>query len=257
MQSEEQRLIEGLFSRLQQAESSTAPRDVEADRLIQSYVSKQPSAPYYMAQAMIIQEAALKRLNAQVQELQQQVTQLQSQAQNSKPQSTGFLAGLFGGGASQSQNSQPSSGSAPIPGTQNGGWGNNPAPSQPAYQQQPPAYQQQAPAAPIGSGFLGGALKTAAGVAGGVVLADMLTGMFHHSQPSEIVNIVEDNTVNNVTENLNPATDPLLSGDNSWDNPAFKDNADNSNDNTYSGFLNDPDDSFFGDNNNDDDDSFF
>ena len=54
MQSEEQRLIEGLFSRLQQAESNTAPRDAEAERLIQSCVSKQPSAPYYMAQAILV-----------------------------------------------------------------------------------------------------------------------------------------------------------------------------------------------------------
>ncbi|MCC3717276.1 DUF2076 domain-containing protein [Rouxiella badensis] len=253
MQSEEQRLIEGLFSRLQQAESNTAPRDAEAERLIQSYVSKQPSVPYYMAQAMIIQEAALKRLNAQVQDLQQQVAQLQNQlqtqAQNSKPQSTGFLAGLFGGGG-QPQNQQ-SSGSGPIPGTQqNNGWGNNAAPAQPAYQQAPPT----AAAAPIGSGFIGGALKTAAGVAGGVVLADMLTGMFHQSRPEEIVNVVENNQV---TENFNPSTDPLLSGDNAWDNPVYNDN-NNSNDNTYSGFLNDSDDSFFGGgNDDDDDDSFF
>lgn len=253
MHSEEQRLIEGLFSRLQQAESNTAPRDAEAERLIQSYVSKQPSAPYYMSQAMIIQEAALKRLNAQVQELQQQNAQLQSQAQNSKPQSTGFLAGLFGGGSNnQPQNTPSSSGSGPIPGTQNNGWNNN-APQQPNYQQAPAS-------APIGSGFIGGALKTAAGVAGGVMLADMLTGMFHHSQPQEIVNIVEDN---NVTENFNPSTDPLLSGDNAWDNPVYNNASDsnagndNSQDNTYSGFLNDPDDSFFGGDNNDDDDSFF
>lgn len=259
MQSEEQRLIEGLFSRLQQAESNTAPRDAEAERLIQSFVSKQPGAPYYMAQAMIIQEAALKRMNAQVQELQQQVAQLQSQAQNSKPQSTGFLAGLFGGGSSQPQNTPSSSGTGPIPGTQNNAWGNNAAPAQPAYQQAAPAAS-----APIGSGFIGGALKTAAGVAGGVMLADMLTGMFHHSQPSEIVNIVEDNPVTN--NNFDSATDPLLSGNNSWDNPAFNDsnsnfsndnNVGNDNDNTYSGFLDNSDDSFFGGGNDDDDDSFF
>ena len=36
-------------------------------------------------------------------------------------------------------------------------------------------------------------MQTAAGVAGGVVLADMLTGMFRHSQPQEIVNIIEEN----------------------------------------------------------------
>lgn len=187
MQSEEQRLIDGLFSRLQQAESNTAPRDAEAERVIQAHIRQQPSAPYYMAQAMIIQEAALTKLNAQVQELQQQVQQLQQQAQTAKPQSTGFLAGLFGGGTSQPEpQRQASQGSQPIPGTQ--GWGSQPQQQQ--YAQQP---QQQAPAqaAPQQPGFLGSALRTAAGVAGGVVLADMLTGMFHHSQPQEIVNIIE------------------------------------------------------------------
>jgi len=84
MQSEEQRLIDGLFSRLQQAESSTAPRDAEAERVIQDHIRQQPSAPYYMAQAMIIQEAALTKLNGQVQALQQQIGQLQ-QAQQTKP----------------------------------------------------------------------------------------------------------------------------------------------------------------------------
>lgn len=244
MQSEEQRLIDGLFSRLQQAESNTAPRDAEAERVIQSYISKQPSAPYYMAQSMIIQEAALKRMNAQVQELQQQVAQLQSQAQNSRPQSSGFLAGLFGGGSSQPQNAPSSAGSAPIPGTNNNPWNNNAA--QPAPQAAPAA------AAPIGSGFIGGALKTAAGVAGGVMLADMLTGMFNHSKPQEIVNVFEETAL---AQNFNPATDPLLSGNNSWDDPRY-----NNND---SAFQNGSDDSFFGADNSDnsdysdDDDSFF
>uniref|UniRef100_UPI000E2F3E55 DUF2076 domain-containing protein n=1 Tax=Escherichia coli TaxID=562 RepID=UPI000E2F3E55 len=65
-------------------------------------------------------------------------------------------------------------------------WNNAQQPQQPAYA--PP--QQAAPSR--AGGFLGGALHTAAGVAGGVVLADMLTGMFRHSQPQEIVNIIEE-----------------------------------------------------------------
>lgn len=266
MQSEEQRLIEGLFSRLQQAESSTAPRDAEAERVIQSYITKQPAAPYYMAQAMIIQEAALKRLNAQVQALQEQVAQLQTQAQNARPQSTGFLAGLFGGGSSNTQSSQSSSGSAPIPGTN--GWGAAPQqqaaqPQQAAQQQYAPQQQQPAQAAPFGSGFLGGALKTAAGVAGGVVLADMLTGMFHQSRPEEIVNIIEEPQTN-----FDPNNDPLLSGDNSWDNPRYN-NDSNFQDASYqndNGGLFGSDNSFGSDNDfgsdsygsdDDDDDSFF
>ena len=246
MQSEEQRLIDGLFSRLQQAESNTAPRDAEAERVIQAHIRQQPSAPYYMAQAMIIQEAALTKLNAQVQELQQQNEQLQQQAQNAKPQSTGFLAGLFGGGSSQAApQRQASQGSQPIPGTQ--GWG-----SQPQQQQYAAQPQQQAPAAPQQPGFLGSALRTAAGVAGGVVLADMLTGMFHHSQPQEIVNIIEEPPV----QNLNPADSSFLDNNNqgfdsnqpSWEDASMRDN------NSDLGFGSD---NFDSDDFNNDDDSFF
>lgn len=245
MQSEEQRLIDGLFSRLQQAESSTAPRDAEAERVIQAHIRQQPSAPYYMAQAMIIQEAALTKLNAQVQELQQQVQQLQQQAQTAKPQSTGFLAGLFGGGSSQPEpQRQTSQGSQPIPGTQ--AWGN--PPQQPQYASQP---QQQVPAAPQQPGFLGSALRTAAGVAGGVVLADMLTGMFHHSQPQEIVNIIEEPPV----QDLNPADSSFLDNSQSFDSnqPSWED-ASLRNDNADPGFGNDD---FDTDDFNNDDDSFF
>nr|WP_314521079.1 DUF2076 domain-containing protein [uncultured Rahnella sp.] len=247
MQSEEQRLIDGLFSRLQQAESNTAPRDAEAERVIQAHIRQQPSAPYYMAQAMIIQEAALTKLNAQVQELQQQVQQLQQQAQTAKPQSTGFLAGLFGGGTSQPEpQRQASQGSQPILGTQ--GWGSQPQQQQ--YAQQP---QQQAPAqaAPQQPGFLGSALRTAAGVAGGVVLADMLTGMFHHSQPQEIVNIIEEPPV----QDLNPADSSFLDNSQGFDSnqPSWED-ASLRNDNSDLGFGNDD---FNTDDFNNDDDSFF
>ncbi len=247
MQSEEQRLIDGLFSRLQQAESNTAPRDAEAERVIQAHIRQQPSAPYYMAQAIIIQEAALTKLNAQVQELQQQVQQLQQQAQTAKPQSTGFLAGLFGGGTSQPEpQRQASQGSQPIPGTQ--GWGSQPQQQQYAQQPQQQALAQAAPQQP---GFLGSALRTAAGVAGGVVLADMLTGMFHHSQPQEIVNIIEEPPV----QDLNPADSSFLDNSQGFDSnqPSWED-ASLRNDNSDLGFGNDD---FNTDDFNNDDDSFF
>ncbi len=40
--------------------------------------------------------------------------------------------------------------------------------------------------------FMAGALQTAAGVAGGVVLGNMLTNMFSGSHPQEIVNIIDE-----------------------------------------------------------------
>ncbi|CAI1012837.1 Uncharacterized protein conserved in bacteria (DUF2076) [Serratia quinivorans] len=188
MQSEEQRLIDGLFGRLKEAETKTGQRDLQAEQQINQHIREQPSAPYYMAQAMIIQEAALKQLDQRVKDLEGQLAQ-QQQNNASQPSSGGFLAGLFGGGNR----------SMPSPREQyqaqqqnNAAWNNQ---TQPGYaqQQQQPAYSQPQQAAPSrAGGFLGGALQTAAGVAGGVVLADMLTGMFRHSQPQEIVNIIDE-----------------------------------------------------------------
>jgi hypothetical protein len=177
MQSEEQRLIDGLFSRLKEAESHSASRDASAEERIAGHIKEQPFAPYYMAQTILIQEAAIKQLNDRIQALESQVTQLQA----AKPSSGGFLSGLFGGGQSR--------GSDPIPGR--AVWppaGQRPAAVCPQAQQQNYAPQ----ASRSGGGFMAGALQTAAGVAGGVVLGNMLTNMFSGSHPQEIVNIIEE-----------------------------------------------------------------
>ncbi|EOS93012.1 DUF2076 domain-containing protein [Erwinia tracheiphila] len=177
MQNEEQQLIENLFNRLKQAETQSAPRDATAEKLIQQHIQQQPGAPYYMAQAILIQEAAMKQLNNRVSELEAKLAQSQQPPQQS---SGGFLSGLFGGGQRQSA---PQS----VAPQQSSPWGNN------APVQQQPGWSAPPAAAPSATrGFLGGALQTAVGVAGGVVMADMLTSMFHHSQPEEIVNIINE-----------------------------------------------------------------
>lgn len=45
MQSEEQRLIDGLFSRLKEAEAHSASRDASAEERIAQHMSAQPAAP--------------------------------------------------------------------------------------------------------------------------------------------------------------------------------------------------------------------
>ncbi|MFD1801525.1 DUF2076 domain-containing protein [Mixta tenebrionis] len=197
MQSEEQRLIESLFSRLKQAESQSAPRDQGAERLIEQQLRQQPAAPYYMAQAILIQEAAMKKLNAQVAELENRLAQAQQQPP-ARQSSGGFLSSLFGGGQRQTPQQPARSDSAPQ---QSYGQPSYNAPQQP----------YSAPA-PRGSGFLGGALQTAVGVAGGVVMADMLTSMFHHSQPEEIVNIINEPALPDA-EPLDTSLDTFNNGD--------------------------------------------
>ena len=190
MNSEEQTLIDGLFSRLQQAETDSAPRDAQAEARIKEHMARQPAVGYYMTQSILVQEHALQSLDAQNKQQAQQIQQLQDELQRAKatqpaPASGGgFLSSIFGGGSREPQ---------PAPSNSGGGWREPARPSfnQPAPQQnyQPP----QAPAAaPAGSGFLGGAMKTAAGVAGGVLLAEGISSLFHHnSQPQVVEEIIE------------------------------------------------------------------
>jgi hypothetical protein len=199
MNSEEQTLIDGLFSRLQQAETEAAPRDAQAEARIKEHLVRQPAAGYFMTQAILVQEAALKSLDEQNKQLTQQVQRLQAELQAAKAQSPapaagggGFLSSIFGG------SSRP----APTPSSpaSTGGW-REPAPQQnfaaPAPQQNfgapPPSYGQPQAAPAAGSSFLGGALKTAAGVAGGVMLAQGISSLFHHNQqPQEIVEVIKE-----------------------------------------------------------------
>lgn len=180
MQNEEQRLIDGLFQRLKQTENQYASRDSEAEQHIRTHLQTQPNAPYYMAQSILIQEAAIKQLNNQLNALNEEVNQLRLNASQQKS-SGSFLSGLFGGNNSPKTARQERP-FEPIPGTQ--GY----APSTSVAGGAAPS---SAPPAARNS-FMAGALQTAAGVAGGVLVADLLTGMFHHNPPEEVINIINE-----------------------------------------------------------------
>jgi len=251
MNSEEQTLIDGLFSRLQQAETEAAPRDALAEARIKEHLTRQPAAGYFMTQAILVQEAAIKSLDEQNKQLTQQVQQLQAELQSAKAQSAapassggGFLSSIFGGSSPRPAPTQ----SAPA---STGGW-REPAPQQnfgaPAPQQNfgapPPGYGQQQAAPAVGSSFLGGALKTAAGVAGGVMLAQGISSLFHQNQqPQEIVEVIKEEPAQVADQ-----------GNNGWgddqrmaNNDSFGNNQGGFSDTDYS----DDNSSFF-----DDDDSF-
>lgn len=176
MQPEEKNLIDGLFARLHAVEGQSAPREPQADALISEHVARQPAAPYFMAQAIIVQENAIEQLDARIKEQAAEIEALKRAQNASQQNSGGFLAGLFGG-RSQAQpvENRPASSLAGNTGAQNSLAGGRFG-QQPAAGQQPGFVQRGAPAQ--GGGFLSGALQTAAGVAGGMVLGNMLMGMF-------------------------------------------------------------------------------
>lgn len=66
---DERNAIEGLFRRLDQVEQTSAPRDAEAEALIGERIDRQPAAPYYMAQTILVQEHALSMAERRIAEL--------------------------------------------------------------------------------------------------------------------------------------------------------------------------------------------
>ncbi|MBC3196029.1 DUF2076 domain-containing protein [Pseudomonas poae] len=228
MNSEEQTLIDGLFSRLQQAETDSAPRDAQAEARIKEHMTRQPAAGYYMTQSILVQEQALKSLDAQNKQQAQQIQQLQDELQRAKsaqpaPASGGgFLSSIFGGSSRDTQ---------PAPSSTGGGWREpaRPAFGQPAPQQnyqQPP---QAAAAASVGSGFLGGAMKTAAGVAGGVLLAEGISSLFHHNQQPQVVEEIIEQPAPASDQGNWGNDDQKFAGNDSWGG----NNADSFADNDY------------------------
>ncbi len=173
MSPEERQLLTGLFDRIRGA--ATTPRDQEAEELIQDATKAQPYAPYFLAQTVLVQDQALRAANDRLQELEGKVKDLESRVA-SQPRPGGFLGGL----GSLFRGSAPSSAPrAPAP-PSGGRWGQSPA--QGGWQQPPQGYAPpgaaSGPWGGQGGGFLTGALGTAAGVAGGVLLADSIRGLF-------------------------------------------------------------------------------
>ena len=161
------------------------PVDREADALIADLFNRYPEARYRITQTAFVQEHALVEAQNRIARLQWELQQgRQTQAAPPPDQST-----LWGAGAAQ-----------PAPrgifGSLFGGRPAAPPPQQPQYAAPPPQYAPQyAPPPPQyppgynpglfpqqGTGFFGSALRTAAGVAGGVLAADAVMSLFSPHQ---------------------------------------------------------------------------
>jgi hypothetical protein len=177
MSPEERQLLTSLFDRVRTA--AATPRDRDAEALIDQGTREQPYAAYYLAQAVIVQEKGLEAAGAHIKELEARIQQLEAGESEHRQaeQGGGFLSSIFGSGQTQQ----------PVP--PSGPWGNAPrlnaqqdrssdtAPR--SMSQQPAGPWNPQPSAPsAGGSFLQGALGTAAGVAGGMLLANSLSGIF-------------------------------------------------------------------------------
>lgn len=166
MTPQERQLVDELFERLARLE--TSPREADAERAIAEGLRRAPNAPYALVQTVLVQDEALKRANARIQELES--------GEGDSRQSGGFLDSmrdaLLG---PQSRGSVPSTGQrGPVWNSGNvlgqgdprqGNFGANPAgnPNN----------------GPVGGGgsFLGTAAAAAAGMIGGSILMNSMRGL--------------------------------------------------------------------------------
>jgi hypothetical protein len=174
MTPQERQLVDDLFDRLSKLE--TAPRDPDAVAAISQGLRRAPNAVYALVQTTLLQDEALKRAHARIQEL-----------EGGEPEQTpsgGFLDSMRDAifGPSQARGSVPNVRPPEV--------GSRPAWNTGQVMQQaqgPGPYNQGqygqpygAPQAPVGGGggsFLGTAAAAAAGVVGGGLLMSSIRSM--------------------------------------------------------------------------------
>ncbi len=168
MTPDERQLISGLFERMR---AFGAPeKDREAEALIRQSVEQIPDAAYMLVQSVLVQEHALQQADQRIRELEARTAALESRP----AQPGGFLGGLFGGSTApegpMGRGSVPSAGGRHSSGATGG---RGPIGAPPRW----PAGAEAQPARGGGGSFLQSAMATAAGVAGGMLLASGISSM--------------------------------------------------------------------------------
>lgn len=147
MTPQERQLIDQLFDRLSQLERE--PRDAEAEGAIRDGLAKAPNAIYALVQTALVQDEALRRAGARIEELQEELANAQHQAPPTAPADSG------GGFLDRMRNSMFGGGSVPSVRTAAADGYDAPAGSG-RPMGVPPGYAGGAGAAPAGGGFGGG-----------------------------------------------------------------------------------------------------
>jgi uncharacterized protein len=161
MTPQEQELVNELLDRLAKLEGS--PRDPDAERLIADGLSRAPHAVYALVQTALVQDEALKRANARIEEL-------QAQTAGESQQRGGFLDSV----RDEILGKRDPRGSVPSVRSQT-----QSAPTTaPPYAPGPGLAPGMGPAFGSGGSFLGTAASTAAGVIGGGLLLNSIRSMF-------------------------------------------------------------------------------
>ena len=170
MTPQEQELVEELFDRLAKLENS--PRDPAAERVIADGLRRAPQAVYALVQTALVQDEALKRANARIEELQAQLGGDEQPQQPAKfPRQYARRRSRQARPARLGANGALASAIVIHNGAALSAAGGYPPPT-------PSQCHGQGPAFGSGGSFLGTAASTAAGVIGGGLLLNSIRSMF-------------------------------------------------------------------------------
>lgn len=170
MTPQERDLIQNVFDRL--GRLAGGPKDREAEALIIERLRAIPDSAYNLVEAVVVQEMAIKERDARIAELEQRLAGAQPPQQQQ--------GGGFGQGAAANPWGRGSVPSVPPQPQQYA----QPQYAPPPQQYAPPPQQYAQPQGPwggqpsAGGSFLRTAAGAAVGVAGGMLLANSISGMF-------------------------------------------------------------------------------
>jgi hypothetical protein len=187
MNADDRQLINGLFERMRNV--GALDKDHDAEAFIHDSMRQNPDSPYLLVQSVLVQEQALQRADERIKALEAELAEKSAPAgaqpaawETSRPASgSGSYVGPrssagFGGGngaAASAVSSVPAAGRAPWQSSQRPGAGQG---AGAGAGQGRGAEQRQA-----GGGFMAQAMTTAAGVAGGMLLASGISSLFSGS----------------------------------------------------------------------------
>ncbi|MEO0810632.1 MAG: DUF2076 domain-containing protein, partial [Pseudomonadota bacterium] len=164
MNADDRQLIGGIFERMQNVQG--LQKDADAEAFIHECVRHNPDAAYLLVQSVLVQEHALQKADGRLKELEAKVAELENKnAQQSAAPATSnnsFIGSRSSTGFGR--NNRPASA---VPAAGNAPW-------QRAANQD----QQNSANRSAGGGFMAQAMTTAAGVAGGMLLASGISSLF-------------------------------------------------------------------------------
>ncbi|WP_343154899.1 DUF2076 family protein [Buchnera aphidicola (Pseudoregma panicola)] len=188
MNSEERNLIKNLFKKIDNIEKKFSKKDNEANDLILDLMKKNPNSHYYIVQSLLVQDEVILRLNNNIIDLKKKIEELKTFKKKTK---RSFLSNFFNFDKKDSPKKNNINNNSENINNKDNSSNYDYNHKQSCFS----GYQNN-------GSFLGNALQTAAGVAGGIAFGNLLTSLFHSNRYDQpIINDVHNTNFFNLEEN--------------------------------------------------------